>query len=146
MGASNSILPVPEDDSVMSPFSDCRVIVSDPSSKILIDSPLSVVILSSVPVVEITCCPLMYNDPEDRYRSLHCFEGDPKSIVSVSLGIIDTFVTNSVDDIDAVAVLLARLSKLKPVTAVAGISVSSEPSPLKEPVNEPVPTLAVNIS
>ena len=57
--------------------------VSEPSSKILIDSPLSVVTLSSVPVVERTCCPLIYNDPEDRYKSLHCLDGEPKSIVSV---------------------------------------------------------------
>ena len=55
IGASNSILPVPEDVSVISPFSDWRVIVSEPSSKILIDSPLSVVTLNSVPVVESTC-------------------------------------------------------------------------------------------
>ena len=50
---------------------------------------------------------------------------------------IDTFVVNSVDEIDAVAVVLAILSKLRPVTALAGIPVNALPSPLKEPVNEP---------
>ena len=137
IGASNSILPLPEAVKVISPSTVCNVMVSEPSSNILIDSPLSVVTLNSVPVVESTCCPLIYNEPEDRYRSLHCLVGEPKSTVSVVSGIIETFVIRPALEIDAVAVVLDILAKFNPVTELAGIFVNLAPSPTKEPVNEP---------
>ena len=111
--------------------------VSEPVSNIFIDSPPSVVTLNSVPVVESTCCPFIYNDPDERYKSLHSLSGAPKSIVFVMLGIIDTLVIKLSEDIDAVAVELAIRSKLKPVTPLAGTLTKPLPSPLKEPVNEP---------
>ena len=111
--------------------------VSEPSSNILIDSPLSVVTLNSVPVVESTCCPLIYNEPEDRYRSLHCLVGEPKSTVSVVSGIIETFVIRPALEIDAVAVVFDILAKFRPVTESAGTLVRNDPSPLKDPVKEP---------
>ena len=137
IGASNSILPVPEELNVISPSTVCSVIVSEPVSNIFIDSPLSVVTLNSVPVVESTCCPFIYNDPDERYKSLHSLSGAPKSIVFVILGIIETLVIKLSEDIDAVAVVLAIRSKLRPVTPLAGTLIKPLPSPLKEPVNEP---------
>ena len=95
------------------------------------------VTLNSVPVVESTCCPLIYKEPDDRYKSLHCFVGDPKSIVSVVSGIIDTLDIRPAVDIEAVAVVFDILAKFRPVTESAGTLVRFEPSPLKDPVKEP---------
>jgi len=67
IGASNSMLPVPLPFvSVISPFSVCSVIVSAPVSKSFRDSPASVCTVKSVPSVDSTCCPLIYNEPDDR--------------------------------------------------------------------------------
>ena len=55
IGASNSMLPLPEELNVISPSSVWSVMVSEEVSIILIDSPSSVVILNSLPVVDITC-------------------------------------------------------------------------------------------
>ena len=67
IGASNSMLPVPLPFvSVISPFAVCSVIVSAPVSNTLNDSPASVCTNKSVPSVDSTCCPLIYNEPDDR--------------------------------------------------------------------------------
>ena len=54
IGASNSMLPVPVAVSVISPFTDSKVIVSLPVSNIFTDSPASVWKVKSVPSVEST--------------------------------------------------------------------------------------------
>ena len=65
IGASNSIWPVPLEVNVISPFAVSNVIVSFAVSNIFVDSPASVWIVKSVPSVESTWIPLMYNEPED---------------------------------------------------------------------------------
>ena len=76
---SNNISPSPLDFNSILPFADCNVMLSEPASKILIDWPLSVVICNSCVVLLRTFVPSIYNDAEDKYKSLNWFVGLPKS-------------------------------------------------------------------
>ena len=71
--------PPPELASVIFPSFDWSVIVSDPASNILNDCPASVVICNSCVVLLKTFVPSMYNDADERYKSLNWCVTLPKS-------------------------------------------------------------------